>query len=118
MAKEPKSLHVKQPSDLPGIGAAPRQETFPVAVTSKQLDSVHDYITGRIRQHLQEITYAYQPGAIAGMLSDLRALQFIDPMDLSDKGIITGPAPEVDAAAKALASERSHNAAEVRRLAQ
>jgi hypothetical protein len=61
MAKEPKSLHVKQDAivaDLaPKPGGIVRQDTFPVSVTSKQLDAVHDYITGRIKQHIQEITY-------------------------------------------------------------
>ena len=53
----------------------------PVNVKQADIDKMAAFIRDRIRNRILEHAHIYDHGAIAGMMSDLRALTFIAPVD-------------------------------------
>lgn len=60
-----------------------------VPVTKNQIEQAGQAIVTRLRTMIVEMRYSYSPGRIAGMMSDLRALQHIQASDAGDAGIVT-----------------------------
>lgn len=56
-------------------------EQIDIKVTAAQIESTREFIRGRIRSLIIDTQYSSEPGAIAGYMSDLRALNFICPTD-------------------------------------
>jgi hypothetical protein len=88
---------------------------YPIDVTKNQIEATRAYIAGRLKALIQEHTYGFQPGQIAGCMSDLRALDHIAAMDARDAGAVKGPAADHDAAARQQRAERAHNAKEAKK---
>jgi hypothetical protein len=88
---------------------------YPVDVTKNQIEAYRGYIRGRLRALIQEHNYTFSAGQLAGLMSDLRALDHITPLDATDAGAVKGPAADNDAAAKAQRAERAHNAKEAKK---
>lgn len=56
-------------------------EQFKMNVKQADLDKMASFLRNRIRQIVLEHMHNYDPGAVAHMMSDLRALGFIEPTD-------------------------------------
>lgn len=52
-----------------------------INVRQAELDKYGKYIKDRIRSAILEHMHSYTPGYFAGMMSDLRATAFIEPVD-------------------------------------
>lgn len=57
----------------------------PILINVKQsdLDRLREFLRNRLRQLVLEHQHNYDSGAIAGMMSDLRALSYMAPTDAS-----------------------------------
>jgi hypothetical protein len=58
-----------------------------IEVTAQQIEATRSRLRQRIAQAIRESDYHAEPGALAGYLSDLRALDHIAPAEAAQKEI-------------------------------
>jgi hypothetical protein len=56
-----------------------------IAVTAQQIEAAKNRLRQRIAQAIREADYHAEPGALAGYLSDLRALDHVSPAEVAQK---------------------------------
>lgn len=89
---------------------------FPLNITQSALDDAKDHIAGRLRNLVLSVrASATDPGAIAGLVSDLMALEGISPT-IADKPL-PGPAKPIEEALSDQAkAQKAHEADENERM--
>jgi hypothetical protein len=71
----------KSPADAGSF----RQGSALIAVSAEQIEAAKLRLHQRIAQAIRETDYHAEPGALAGYLSDLRALDHIAPAEAAQK---------------------------------
>lgn len=56
-------------------------DKYPINVKQSDLDKIAQFVRDRVRNLVLEHTHVYDHGKLAGMMSDLRALNYIQPTD-------------------------------------
>lgn len=56
-------------------------DKFHINVKQADLDKMASFVRDRIRNLILEHTHVYDHGKLAGMMSDLRSIAFIEPTD-------------------------------------